>query len=105
VVGASTYYGLGRQVKIGEIVQRFNRVEKMKIEIFEKQEDTGLKKPYLKITESYLLAVNSDGSIVAHLISFSDLLFIKHAKNKLTNDGFTTDWANWDEDGRLRGFT
>ena len=76
------------------------------IKIYRKEETkTELKTPMLKVDKSEMYFVNEKGKIIAWAIRFKDKIFSENCEQALKEDGYRTDFADWDDKGRFMGFT
>lgn len=59
------------------------------------------KKPQVYLENKRMLAVDEKGDRVAVLIDFENCTFTGLAKKVLESEGYSTDWAKWDDEGRM----
>ncbi len=66
-----------------------------------KEEKQKLKKPLIRFAEKKMRAVDENGIQISTLIDFENCTFIEMAKQCLDEEGYSTDWAEWDNEGRM----
>ena len=80
------------------------------IEVYNDCKDKVIEKPQplLELSTKYscieIIAVNAEGASLAHIWKDS-VGFSTSAKGALISKGYSTDWANWDSDGRFKSLT
>lgn len=75
-----------------EKLRMYNPVKK-------EEEKEPLKTPQLTIRGKLLLAVEETGERLATLCNFAAGIYPSNARNRLTDEGYRVDWAEWAEDG------
>ena len=75
----------------------------MKIFKTEKVKETKqeLRKPQLLFMNKRMYAISENGVNICTLIDFRDCGFPKGARTILEGGGYSTDWAKWDDEGRM----
>jgi hypothetical protein len=66
---------------------------------------TKLKTPMFKVGRDGMCFVDEDGGYISWAVDFTDKIFSKNCERALKGNGYRTDFANWDDEGRFCGFT
>jgi hypothetical protein len=73
------------------------------MKIYRKSEETKqeLKKPQIRLVDKRLYAISENGQHICILVDFRDCTFPPSAKLRLVAEMYSTDWAEWDNEGRM----
>jgi hypothetical protein len=63
-----------------------------------------LKTPMVKYDKDGIIFVNELGKLVARLLLYRDVSIARSCRQKLEQEGYRTDFAEWDSEGRLVRF-
>jgi hypothetical protein len=75
------------------------------IKIYRKEETkTELKTPMLKVVKDGMCFADENGEYIAWAVWFSDKAFSTNCEKVLKRNGYRTDFAKWDDEGRFCGF-
>ena len=76
------------------------------IKIYRKEETrTELKTPMLKVAMAGMCFVDENEECIAWAVVFADKVFFVNCEKILKKNGYRTDFARWDDEGRFCGFT
>lgn len=73
------------------------------MKIYRKPEEAKqeLKKPLFRFVDKEMTAVDERGIHICTIVNFASCKFTGKAKECLDRDGYFTDWAEWDNEGRM----
>ncbi len=71
------------------------------MKIYREKAKQELKKPQIRFIEKYMHLVDENGNWIATAIDFKDCTFSPNTKSCLEKKGYSTDWAEWDDYGRM----
>jgi hypothetical protein len=76
------------------------------IKIYRNEETkTNLKTPMFKVGRDGMCFVDEDENCIGWAVGFADRVFYVNCEKVLKKNGYRTDFARWDDEGRFRGFT
>ena len=71
------------------------------MKIFKKENKRELKKPLVFLANKRMYATRDNGLYICTLVCFENCTFARGAKECLEGEGYSTDWASWDDEGRM----
>jgi hypothetical protein len=71
------------------------------MKVFKRGKEEKKEKPQIEFVGKEMTAVDECGMYICTIVDFGSCKFIGKTRECLERDGYSTDWAKWDEDGRM----